>query len=685
MSAVPPPYERQASFTNFHTEPAPTVGQDLEAEFNAVKNSQDATQRRLAQIQRDDGALANLSVHPDALSSAVRALLTIDGEIRGQWAAGQVYNVGDAVQAPDGVTYLCADQHVANANFNLDLDAGRWLPIDSGKTLTEDLRDDIEDGTVEGPLRADLAQPNGAGLSGYTHPDTGISSTLKAFLESLWTAGTNVGADRIQYKSDLPDAVAATIQRKVRRMELSAEVDFGVVANGIADDTVAIEKAINSAGARGLRLIYPEGTPANPRILRITRPLVLTSGIVPNWIGGGEDKTIIRLDAASLSADAIAFLGAPKGGRIRGIRFDQNHALTNLAHGMLGFQNADGLEIEFCNFVNFDKLGLAFNGCRNWQVNHNKFTRSASIVAVNHEAWRYNQAFLISDSAQAVRNGEFSHNELVGSAIDLAGSNIDVHHNDIAGWGFGAGVTIEQTVNTRNNTVAYNRLHNSIAVMDENGYRPGGIENWGSNSALICNEIFSNAGAGIDQGGQRARVIGNICYNNGQHAPSHGIVSRYGDATYNASGSEYIANVCFDTQGTKTQTTSYGDQSALLSGLTFRGNQFNSGAGVTPESIISLAPDYQGPSLQSAAAAYNPVSVASGASITANITVPGALGGDFVDVSFDQDNQGCQFTGYVSATNQVTIVLSNLTGSAKDLASGFVRARVTKPMNYTAY
>ena len=57
-------------------------------------------------------------------------------------------------------------------------------------------------------------------------------------------------------------------------------------------------------------------------------------------------------------------------------------------------------------------------------------------------------------------------------------------------------------------------------------------------------------------------------------------------------------------------------------------------------------------------------------------TVTGAQMGDFVQVSFDQDLQGVNVFGYVSAANQVTVVFQNGTGSNVALSSGTVRVHV---------
>lgn len=75
---------------------------------------------------------------------------------------------------------------------------------------------------------------------------------------------------------------------------------------------------------------------------------------------------------------------------------------------------------------------------------------------------------------------------------------------------------------------------------------------------------------------------------------------------------------------------------------------------------------------------WNPSSIASGATTTTTLTVSGASLGDFTLASFSLSLAGLQLTSYVSAADTVTVVLSNLTGSAVDLASGTLAVLVLK-------
>lgn len=134
MSTTPTPYTRQANFTSFATPDAPTVGLNIEAELNAVKTASDQTQSRLAELQRDDGALKNAIVTPDALSAA--ALQLVGGWTpRGAWVTITEYAYKDLI-TKDDVSYVCSVAHRAG-DFDVDLANNKWLQLvtDGGSTI----------------------------------------------------------------------------------------------------------------------------------------------------------------------------------------------------------------------------------------------------------------------------------------------------------------------------------------------------------------------------------------------------------------------------------------------------------------------------------------------------------------------------------------------------------------------
>jgi hypothetical protein len=75
----------------------------------------------------------------------------------------------------------------------------------------------------------------------------------------------------------------------------------------------------------------------------------------------------------------------------------------------------------------------------------------------------------------------------------------------------------------------------------------------------------------------------------------------------------------------------------------------------------------------SGSATWDPPSLAAGATTTTTVTAGGAELGMRVQVSFAADLQGLQLTGYVSAADTVTAVLTNPTGAAINLGSAGLR------------
>lgn len=77
-------------------------------------------------------------------------------------------------------------------------------------------------------------------------------------------------------------------------------------------------------------------------------------------------------------------------------------------------------------------------------------------------------------------------------------------------------------------------------------------------------------------------------------------------------------------------------------------------------------------------AVYDPANLADGAGATTTVAVTGAVLGDFAQASFSLDLQGITLTAYVSAADTVSVRFQNESGGVLDLASGTLRARVTR-------
>lgn len=120
--AQPPEYERQYSFRDWQTaNPVkPLPGDQVDAELNAVKQTADAICANLALIQRDDGALANLSVGAEQL----KADLNFGVSSATLWGVGIQYYKRAGVWVSNKF-YIALVDHVSTV-FATDLAAGRW-------------------------------------------------------------------------------------------------------------------------------------------------------------------------------------------------------------------------------------------------------------------------------------------------------------------------------------------------------------------------------------------------------------------------------------------------------------------------------------------------------------------------------------------------------------------------------
>ena len=118
--AQPPPYVRQYDFSEFQASNpnTPLPGTQVDIELDEVKQTLDAVLDSLELIQRDDGALRNLSVGLDQLKPEVVLGVPTD------WVTGTTY-AAKAVVWQGGVLYVCNTAHTSGV-FATDLAAAKW-------------------------------------------------------------------------------------------------------------------------------------------------------------------------------------------------------------------------------------------------------------------------------------------------------------------------------------------------------------------------------------------------------------------------------------------------------------------------------------------------------------------------------------------------------------------------------
>ena len=125
--SFPPTYARAQDFTE--DDAADTV--ELNNELDNLGTILNAVLSSLKLVQRDDGQIANASVHADAFSAVALLLMASTWTPRGTWETAAAYVVGDVVDHdPGGGTtpYVCTEDHIAGT-FATDKSAGRWTQI----------------------------------------------------------------------------------------------------------------------------------------------------------------------------------------------------------------------------------------------------------------------------------------------------------------------------------------------------------------------------------------------------------------------------------------------------------------------------------------------------------------------------------------------------------------------------
>lgn len=123
-------YTRVRRYGQFQAANPNTVfnGADFDGDYDAIKVVCDAVVAAIAQVRRDDGALANGCVTTDSISASLAVLLG-GWNPRGAWVTATVYAPKDFVTNA-GNNYVCNTPNTSGT-FATDLAAGKWSVVAS--------------------------------------------------------------------------------------------------------------------------------------------------------------------------------------------------------------------------------------------------------------------------------------------------------------------------------------------------------------------------------------------------------------------------------------------------------------------------------------------------------------------------------------------------------------------------
>lgn len=409
-----------------------------------------------------------------------------------------------------------------------------------------------------------------ASAQSSTYTDTKVN-TLSTNLSNNTSA--TLGSSLVGFKP-LGVPTGRTVQAKLR--ETVSVTDFGALGDGITDDTVAIQTAINS-GVKNL--IFPAGT-------YMIGAAGLTGVSNQSWKGAGKWITTIKMSVAP-TLDMV-YIQQKLNFKIDGITFDGNGKLTaGVGHypsllPCIHLSECTKFEIENCGFIGFYNCGLLANVVKQCSINSNYVDRATAATFINH-------GIGVSGESEDVT---IKSNTCYYSQISLNAINSLIEGNLVSKWGFSAGINIQATSSCYNIIINANICHDSNQALDISPYAPQGIENWAANSVISNNICFGNFGDGIGNGGRNCNITDNNCFNN----KAYGIYNTYQDSTFNASGTTVSGNNLYDTRvgGARTQLAGYAEQLGGLTGIMFSKNPCtnNLGTNVFNCTLRNIAAQY---------------------------------------------------------------------------------------------
>jgi len=446
---------------------------------------------------------------------------------------------------------------------------------------------------------------------------------------------------------------------------------FGAKGDGVTDDYNAINNALLALNNK--TLLVDLGTFICGSIIN------LPSGINTSMVGVSRSGSVLKLgNSVVLNGPGWISYNSAFGTSISNLTLDHNNRPCTIgSEGTLTFITSQRFTVNHIDIVHFIGSGISCNGCHGYDISYN-------YIQLDTAVGTFNEAILLGSSAGQSTDANVVFNNCINSGMNCSVTRANISDNTISNWKFGGGITTEQdSANSNYYTICRNKIFGGSGT-DVNATSPIGIENWGSYSVIADNTLFGNAGSGIDQGGQHCVVHGNICFNNGQVAGS-GITTRYANGTFNGSYSNYTGNIAFDTQTPHTQKYGYEEQGGGIQRTTVIANDFNGSNLLGSESINAAFVNHDGPSITNTQT-INPGTINNNTTNSYALTVAGAVFGDTIITSFSQDlTSGIVLSGYVTAANTVVVTMTNNTGAPRVVASGQVRVKVVKPLNYTQY
>lgn len=481
------------------------------------------------------------------------------------------------------------------------------------------------------PIRTSGGYPvrNGSPARLYVNSDYSIrvqnknGSTVYSSVANTEAVG-DISSALVTFVQSGAGAVSRTVQSKLR--DTVSVKDFGAVGDGVADDTAAFASAQDASD-----FVYvPPGTYVLVNFRHKTGKTFFCAGA----------KTIIKQGnpaqpAWNMTSDVtygqlidIAILGRPA---FQGAASSTCELLRMSAAAPYAIQNA---EVDIRASGGYHSLKMYVTFANEIYASRIKVTQTNSLNTGCILGGVYNQYWMhIAGSANGFAVQDVGWNSVftqlvTEGAIQCSGQNVTAINPTVESW-VGSSQPAAMLFTGINPTIINANLVEVPSAKAEIG-------------------LTLNGGGGGPFTILGFRVIGSTNY------PTYPIEIPAGNTGLISSAFCQNKGFALDVY----------TPDSVLQGVTFAGDC---------STLTAKGKIYYG------SATYDPPNLADGAGTTTTVTVTGVTLGDYVEgVSFSNDLQGITVTGWVSATNTVSVRFQNESGGALDLASGTLKAKVTK-------
>lgn len=186
-----------------------------------------------------------------------------------------------------------------------------------------------------------------------------IASAVQANINLLRTdlastADATKGDALLGVKRTLTNAVATTLHAYIEGQDINVKTDFGAKGDGTADDTPAIQSAINTAALNGKRVYFPAG------VYRLTATVFRKAGV--DLIGENMSNTTLRWSPANNLGGTMINTANESLNRAQfaNLTFDKEASVTGNVTGILGGSTLINYNSAIACFENLFFNGIAY-------------------------------------------------------------------------------------------------------------------------------------------------------------------------------------------------------------------------------------------------------------------------------------------------------------------------------------